>query len=218
MQAQGKHYGVLVFLPFYHHGSSSRTTAERQRGLRGFVLGVFKIDDLIKAALQGMDRTGMEITLSDISGVEGEHLLLQRSGDSAEQGTRLSKTTTIAVADRQWQLKFHGVAVSGTGSGSTLAILGVGLFLGFLLSSYLLALERYAAGLQDALAEVRTLRGFIPICSYCKKIRDDKGFWDSVEQYVTERTEAVFSHGICPECATKVMTEFEKEKEKLTKT
>jgi CHASE1-domain containing sensor protein len=217
MQAQGKHYGVLVFLPFYGKGISPRSAEERRKDIQGFVLGVFKIDTMIKTALHGMDRTGIEITLSDISGVEGERLLFQGGGDGTAQRASMSKTASIAMADRQWKLEFHGLAASGTGSGSTLAILGVGLFLGFLLSSYLLALERYAAGLQDALAEVKTLRGLIPICSYCKKIRGDQGYWDSVEQYVTERTEAVFSHGICPECATRVMSEFEKEKEKLTK-
>jgi|GEM_PF-2185051 len=217
IQEPGAQYGVLVFLPLYNHGTASRSVAERQRDLRGFVLGVFKIDDLMKAALHGLDRTGIEITLSDISGAEGKRLLFQGDGGSISQRASMSKATAVTMADRQWQLEFHGFVASETKTGGTLAILGVGLFLGFLLSSYLLALERYASGLQDALAEVRTLRGFIPICSYCKKIRDDKGFWDSVEQYVTERTEAVFSHGICPECATKVMSEFAKEKQKLTK-
>ena len=48
--------------------------------------------------------------------------------------------------------------------------------------------------------EINTLRGIIPICASCKKIRDDKGFWQNVENYVSSRTEAQFSHSICPEC------------------
>ncbi len=55
--------------------------------------------------------------------------------------------------------------------------------------------------LKNALDEVKTLRGFLPICAYCKKIRDDEGFWQQVEKYVSDRSAAVFSHGICPECA-----------------
>jgi PAS domain S-box-containing protein len=51
-----------------------------------------------------------------------------------------------------------------------------------------------------ALAEVRTLRGLLPICLSCKSIRDDHGQWQSLEKYVTERTAANFSHGICPNC------------------
>jgi sigma-B regulation protein RsbU (phosphoserine phosphatase) len=56
---------------------------------------------------------------------------------------------------------------------------------------------------------VRTLRGIVPICSFCKKIRNDKGYWDLVEVYVKRHTEAEFSHGICPECLKKHYPEFE---------
>jgi hypothetical protein len=57
--------------------------------------------------------------------------------------------------------------------------------------------------LQFALENVRTLEGLLPICMYCKAIRDGAGAWSSVEAYVTKRTEAAFSHGICPSCFTK---------------
>jgi PAS domain S-box-containing protein len=60
--------------------------------------------------------------------------------------------------------------------------------------------ERLVRQLQDALAEVTTLREFLPICSYCKKIRDDKNYWQSVEAYLSRHTNARFSHGICPTC------------------
>jgi hypothetical protein len=53
---------------------------------------------------------------------------------------------------------------------------------------------------QDALNKIKTLRGIIPICASCKKIRDDKGYWNQLESYIREHSEAVFSHGICPEC------------------
>jgi DNA-binding response OmpR family regulator len=64
-----------------------------------------------------------------------------------------------------------------------------------------LTLEEERRQLQQALDEVRTLRGIVPICASCKKIRDDKGYWNQVEKYVSDHTEAKFSHGICPECA-----------------
>lgn len=57
--------------------------------------------------------------------------------------------------------------------------------------------------LEAANAEVKTLRGFIPICAWCKKVRDDAGFWSQIEAYVARNTEAIFSHGICPECLAK---------------
>lgn len=57
--------------------------------------------------------------------------------------------------------------------------------------------------LQKALAEVKTLRGIIPICMICKQIRDDDGYWEEVEVYVHKHSEANFSHGICPNCLKK---------------
>ena len=57
--------------------------------------------------------------------------------------------------------------------------------------------------LQKALSEVKTLRGFLPICSHCKNIRDDKGYWSKIEAYIHKHSDAEFSHGICPECAKK---------------
>jgi PAS domain-containing protein len=63
--------------------------------------------------------------------------------------------------------------------------------------------------LKNALEEVHTLRGFLPICSHCKNVRDDKGFWQKVEAYISDHSEARFSHSICPECAVKYYPGFE---------
>jgi len=67
--------------------------------------------------------------------------------------------------------------------------------------------------LQRALAEIKTLRGIVPICARCKKIRDDAGFWQQVEVYVRNHSEAEFSHGICPECMKKLYPELAGETE-----
>lgn len=66
--------------------------------------------------------------------------------------------------------------------------------------------------LQDALANVKTLSGLLPICATCKKIRNDEGYWQQVEGYVSEHTGATFTHGICPDCAEKAIAEFQKQK------
>jgi len=63
--------------------------------------------------------------------------------------------------------------------------------------------DKLILDLQKALSEVKTLRGLIPICSHCKKIRDDKGYWNQIESYIHKHSDAEFSHGICPECAQK---------------
>ena len=61
-------------------------------------------------------------------------------------------------------------------------------------------LQALNAKLEATLAQVKLLEGIIPICSYCHKIRDDKDVWNQLEQYITTHSEALFSHGICPEC------------------
>jgi PAS domain S-box-containing protein len=64
--------------------------------------------------------------------------------------------------------------------------------------------EKLVRELQEALAEVKTLSGLLPICASCKKIRDDKGYWRQIEAYIKDHSEAEFSHSICPECAEKI--------------
>ncbi len=68
--------------------------------------------------------------------------------------------------------------------------------------------ERLIKSLQEALADVKTLSGLLPICANCKQIRDDKGFWMQVESYIQEHSQAQFSHGICPDCMKKLYPDF----------
>jgi len=57
--------------------------------------------------------------------------------------------------------------------------------------------------LKEAINEIQTLKGIIPICSYCHSIRDDEGAWSQLEAYLSKHSEAMFSHGICPKCMAK---------------
>ena len=68
--------------------------------------------------------------------------------------------------------------------------------------------ERLIAELQEALANIKILRGLIPICASCKRIRDDEGYWQQVEVYIQDRSEARFSHGLCPDCIKKLYPEY----------
>lgn len=61
--------------------------------------------------------------------------------------------------------------------------------------------------LQKALTDVKTLTGLLPICANCKRIRNDQGYWQQLESYISKHTEAQFTHGICQECANKVLKE-----------
>ena len=69
--------------------------------------------------------------------------------------------------------------------------------------------ERLLKELQAALAEVRELQDILPICMYCKNIRDDANYWQTVEAYITHHTKTRFSHGICPACYDKAVKELE---------
>jgi len=68
--------------------------------------------------------------------------------------------------------------------------------------------ENLIADLQKAANEIKTLSGLIPICAACKKIRDDRGYWEQIETYIMERSDAEFSHGLCPECSKKLYPDF----------
>jgi hypothetical protein len=68
--------------------------------------------------------------------------------------------------------------------------------------------ERLIRQLQEALANIKILRGLLPICYSCKQVRDDKGYWNQIDTYIHEHTEAEFTHGICPACAQKLYPEL----------
>ena len=72
-------------------------------------------------------------------------------------------------------------------------------------------IESINSELKDALDHVKQLGGLIPICAKCKNIRDDKGYWNQIESYISEHSEAEFSHSICPDCASKLYPEYQNE-------
>jgi hypothetical protein len=78
--------------------------------------------------------------------------------------------------------------------------------------------EKLISELQQALSEIKTLRGFLPICANCKKIRDDEGYWQQIEKYIQDRSDAQFGHSICPECAKKLYPELNLGERRSSKT
>jgi hypothetical protein len=68
--------------------------------------------------------------------------------------------------------------------------------------------ERLVRELQAAMGNVKILTGLLPICVSCKRIRNDQGYWDQVETYISKHSEARFSHGTCPECTRRLYPEF----------
>lgn len=78
-------------------------------------------------------------------------------------------------------------------------------------------LEEANRELQEKINEIKILQGIVPICSSCKKVRTDKGYWERVEKYVQDRSDARFSHGICPECAKELYPKLRKKIEEREK-
>ncbi len=70
--------------------------------------------------------------------------------------------------------------------------------------------EQLISRLQEALSQVKQLSGMLPICASCKKIRDDRGYWQQIESYIRDHSEAEFTHGLCPDCATKLYGKYVK--------
>jgi hypothetical protein len=74
--------------------------------------------------------------------------------------------------------------------------------------------ERLILDHLDALSKIKMLSGMLPICSYCKKIRDDQGYWSQIESYISHHSEAEFTHGMCPDCAAKLFSDLDGLKKK----
>lgn len=86
------------------------------------------------------------------------------------------------------------------------------------LSENVEALRQTNQDLENALAEVKTLSGLLPICASCQKIRNDKGYWDRIETYIQAHSEATFSHSLCPDCARKLYPDLYKDREPVSGT
>ncbi|NDY41666.1 response regulator [Dissulfurirhabdus thermomarina] len=77
---------------------------------------------------------------------------------------------------------------------------------------YAIEREKLVRRLHEAIDQIKTLRGLLPICAACKKIRDDQGYWTQIEDYLARHSDAEFSHGLCPECAREIYPEAYRER------
>jgi ligand-binding sensor domain-containing protein len=112
----------------------------------------------------------------------------------------------FTLEPRFWQTAwFRGILI--------LTIAAIAFALYRLRLSHLIKREKeLAARVDEAVARIKVLDGLIPICAHCKKIRDDKGYWDQLEGYIQSHSEATFTHGICPECAEKLYPQYFKKR------
>ena len=118
--------------------------------------------------------------------------------------TRFEKVIAISGSDRYFSVKLSGMLdISKKYKGTIIHIEDR-----TLLRNAEKEREKLIADLKKALTEVRRLSGLLPICSFCKKIRDDKGYWSQLESYISEHSDAQFSHGLCPECLKEHYSDF----------
>jgi CHASE3 domain sensor protein len=185
---------------------------QRLQDLAAAVKAVFAYDDKVIGVYA---RQGSNAALQTNDAVEDENTT-DRAINDLEQFTDEEKGL-LNKRDATEQKDYHRAAHQ--------------LVFGSLLVAGLLILANYIAGremagrrraeqeqrelidkLQKALAEVKTLSGLIPICGWCKSVRNDTGYWQSVEQYVRAHTDATFSHGICPACTEKFKADISQAK------
>lgn len=134
------------------------------------------------------------------------------NGITLSYGGKAFYVTKIPVGKEGWEL-FSFAATGLVMSARLLGILITAVFCLFVLSAFLILMEsetkrELAEKMLELKEEVRTLSGILPICASCKKIRNDKGYWDQVESYVTKHTGAIFTHGICPSCVKKLYPQY----------
>jgi hypothetical protein len=156
--------------------------------------------------------TGLSVLIFIIPGLHlafgAGHSLFRRSVGSVYLAYCACATVRVGY------ILAHLDSASGSGSVFVNSLLFCALYALMLFGTlgYLLLLKERAdadlkatvSGLEKALGEVKILRGLLPICAACKKIRDDDGYWEHMETYIKEHSEAQFSHGICPDCATRL--------------
>ncbi|OPZ17775.1 MAG: putative transcriptional regulatory protein pdtaR [candidate division BRC1 bacterium ADurb.BinA364] len=196
-------------------------------------------DFLVKQEIERLlERAGMEIAGSAANGLDALAMVEREQPDAVLLDIRMPKMDGLETARRIREIRPTPVVILTAHETRDLVDeardAGVGAYLakppdeGALQRAIAIAIARHAdlmeldrlckelakknAELEQALAEVKTLRGIIPICARCKKIRDDQGFWRQVETYIAQHSAAQFSHGLCPDCYNKEMSLYLKSK------
>lgn len=224
--------GFLIYLPVYRNGRPHGTTAERRATILGWAYAPFRMNDLMQG-IHGERASDLHIKIYDGTEATAASLMYDSDEtitDAADAPPSLSSKSTIEIAGHPWILLIHAhKGLHGRIDSRRPYLLAVsGLMISLLLTwltwslvtgqeraiSALRERERLIADLHQALSEIKTLKGILPICSVCKKIRDDKDAWKQMETYISDHSDAVFSHGYCPECAQKALEEIQELTEK----
>jgi CHASE1-domain containing sensor protein len=223
--------GFILFAPVYGTGRPTSSGAERRAALTGFIQAIFSPDDVIASALRTTTPVGLPFDLLDLSAPRERQVICGWAARLQPVATwrsvfipaGIGARNSFSFAGREWGIDVHPNAAYLENNYPVVhwLILPVGLALTLLLAVYIFAVlsrrderERLITELQQAQLNIRTLEGILPICSSCKKIRDEKDDWVQVESYVSRHTSAAFTHSICPDCVRKLYPDYAKRRER----
>lgn len=191
--------GFVVYVPIYNGDNFD-----------GWIAGVFKAQQMFDRYLPAAVAPGYAINIS-----EGSQAFYERYPGPKPSTRDWVVTSTIEQREANWILSVWPGAplVAQMNSPLPKLVLVAGIVFAILLAASIHLAQNASANarktaavnreLQTALDEVKTLSGLLPVCAGCKRVRDDGGYWSQIERYLSKRTDASFSHGICPECAVK---------------
>ena len=195
--------GFAVFVPI---------TLNRQHG--GYLCALFKAQFSLERFLPSPIAPGEAITVS-----EGGRIFYKRDADTSPVRQDLLAQQHIKLRGVTWSLRMWPTPslASSLQSPLPLVVLCAGILCALLLGAVTFYAQHYShqaaetsranAALRAALDQVKTLEGLLPICCYCKRVRDDTGYWSQIDTYLRRHTKASLSHSYCPECAVKFYEE-----------
>lgn len=205
--------GVIGRLPVFLTGKDGKKT------FWGFTIALIHLQNLLEeTGIQNIIDSGFQYKLSRINSTSGKSVVFHQEGNSFSSPP---VEFLFDVPNAKWTL-----ALFPKNGWATIPYIYISIFtaillcLTFSLFTWKIMrnkvelrikssnLEQSNRQLQQTLAEIKTLKGILPICSYCKSVRDDSGCWNRLEAYVKKHSDADFSHGICPTCMEKHYPEY----------
>ncbi len=147
-----RQFAFLALQPIYRNDSTHDTLEERQKSLLGFAMGVFRFEDMVRAALKGINLTGIELSLSDELAAPERRMLYSNVRQDNFASDEITFTKMLNVGDRQWTLRFHSTPeyLSANKTIYSWAVLAAGLTFTFLLALYVLKMKRHAFEMEES--------------------------------------------------------------------
>lgn len=219
VQEKEGRFGYLLLKAIYRKGSVHDTVAKRREHFAGLAVGVFRFSDWIPLTMREIEPLGIDVWITDESAPLDKQFLHFHSARTREEVFRptqhdyekaensLHWRTTVDILGRQWSFLFapSPTFLNEHKSWQAWISLVAGLVITILVTLYLFSKARHVGKLANtneellnALNEIKTLQGIIPICSYCHSIRNDEGAWDRLESYLSKHSDASLAMASVP--------------------